>query len=208
VFQGIELSFGNFSSSRQVLNAWLKNFDTHDLYAQEVLEVLRRQITVGPQCQKLFTVMPITLRDYLGRYTRSIQPAEARKYHGISNECTEVFLFHHGFRMLDRGIRAPLKNKGFIDGGAFIGDSTLVLSEYAKAVYSIELSTANYAALTRVLALNPSFSANVHTFHMGVNDKEGETAFIGAGMGTKISHGPGKRISMTTIDSFVQRYNL
>jgi FkbM family methyltransferase len=110
--------------------------------------------------------------------------------------------------MLDPRIRKPLKNKSFIDIGAFNGDSALVLSEYAKDVYSIELSTPNYAALNRVLSQNPVLSANVQTFHMGVSDTEGEIALIGAGGGARISAGRSEQIKMITVDAFVKVYNL
>jgi FkbM family methyltransferase len=152
--------------------------------------------------------MPKTLRDYFDQYSATTQPAEAHKYQNISNKCTEVFLFHHGLRLLDPRIRAPLKNKSFIDAGAFDGDSALVLSEYAKDVYSFEPSDVNYAILTRTLAENPSLSANVHAFHMGLSDKEGEATIVGRGVGARISTGRGERVRMITIDTFVKTYNL
>jgi FkbM family methyltransferase len=204
----IQALFGNFSTSRLILGAWLNRFHPNNLYAEQVLDVLRRQITIGLQCSKLFNVMPSTLRVYLNEYARKIQPTEAKKYHEISNRATEVFLFHHGLRMLDPRIREPLKNTSFIDIGAFKGDSALVLSQYAKNIYSIELSISNYECLNFVLSRNPALSANVRTFHMGVSDKEGETTSTGSGGGAKISTGPGERIKMITIDAFVKMYNL
>jgi hypothetical protein len=48
-------------------------------------------------------------------------------------------------------------------------------------VYSIELLGENDAEPRRILAQNPILSANVHTFHMRVSDREGETCSIGKG---------------------------
>jgi FkbM family methyltransferase len=117
-------------------------------------------------------------------------------------------LFHHGLRLLDPLIRESLKKKSFLDIGAFTGDSALVLSQYAKNVYSIELSAANFVLMNRVLAQNPNLSANVRTFHMGISDKESETSLIGYGEAAKISNGPGEHIKLITIDAFVTMYNL
>jgi FkbM family methyltransferase len=208
VFREITALFGNFACSREILSKWLHNFYPDHLHAQEVLEVFKYQIALGLQCWKLFTIVPKTLRSFLDEYTRIIRPAEAHKYRGVSNRCTEVFLFHHGLRMLDPRIRAPLKNKSIVDVGAFNGDSALVFSEYAKDVYSFELSSANFAVLKRVFANNPSLSANVHAYHMGVSDKEGVATFTGRGVGVRISNGPGELVPITTIDAFVQKHNL
>jgi FkbM family methyltransferase len=207
-FQQIHSLFGDFSSSRVILSTWLNRFHPDNTYAQEVLDVFKRQISVGVQCLKTYDISPSTLSNYLGQFTFRIRPIEASKYHGIFSASPEVFFFHHGLRMLDPRIRLPLKKKSFLDIGAYNGDSALVLSEYAKDVYSIELSSDNFVLLNRVLAQNPSLSANVHAFHMGVSDKEGEGTFAGRGVGAMISDGPGARVEIITIDAFVQRYNL
>jgi FkbM family methyltransferase len=152
--------------------------------------------------------MPPTLRSYINTYVIMTRRAEADKYRGVQNSCLEVFCFHHGLRMLDPHIRDSLKTKSFIDIGAFNGDSALVLSDYAKDVYSLELSDANFAVLNRVLAENPLLSANVHAFHVGVSDQEGASSVIGYGAGTKISGQSGKLVKIVTIDKFVQLHNL
>jgi FkbM family methyltransferase len=130
------------------------------------------------------------------------------KYHGVQNSCLEVFCFHHGLRMLDPSLRTSLITKSFVDIGAFNGDSALVLSEYAKDVYSLEISGANFAILNRVLANNPALSANVQAFHVGVSDQEGESSVTGYGAGARISGQVGELVKIVTIDKFVQMHNL
>jgi FkbM family methyltransferase len=152
--------------------------------------------------------MPATLRNHLDEYASAIRIAEASKYHRISNGCTEVFLFHHGLRMLDPRIRIPLRNKSFIDIGQYTGDSALVLSESAKDVSRIEPSRQNFAVLNRILADNPFLSANVCTYHMAMSDSEGTIHFTGGGGGGMISSNSGEPVEMITIDGFVQRNNL
>jgi FkbM family methyltransferase len=208
VFGQIQSLFGNFSCSRPLLSAWLNRFHPDNLYAQQVLDSFKHKFAVGLQCWRLFNVIPPMLGSYLEEYWRTTQPAEAGKYQGMSNGCTEVFLFHHGLRMLDPRIREPLKNKSFIDIGAFNGDSALALSQYAKDVYSIELATENYIILNRTLAQNPELSRNVRTFHLGVSDRDGETGLTGNSAAARIGNGSGERIKMVTIDTFVRTYNL
>jgi FkbM family methyltransferase len=110
--------------------------------------------------------------------------------------------------MLDPRIRTPLKTKSFIDIGAFNGDSALALSEYAKDIYSLELSRSNFMILSHVLVRNPSLSGNVRAFHVGVSDQEGECSVTGSGPGARISGRSGELVTIVTIDRFVRRRNL
>jgi FkbM family methyltransferase len=208
VFRQINAAFGHFQSSQPVLSAWLNRFQPNNSYAQEVLDTFKLQMAVGIQCSKLYNVMPPTLRRHINTYIITTRRTEAGKYRGVQNSCLEVFCFHHGLRMLDPHIRDLLKTKSIIDIGAFNGDSALVLADYGKNVYSLELSSTNFAILSRVLAQNPLLSANVHAFHLGVSDQEGKSSVIGFGAGAKIASQAGELVKIVTIDKFVQRHNL
>jgi hypothetical protein len=140
VLHQIKNTFGTFRDSEHILNAWLNRFAPSTRYAEEVLDTFKLQLTVGIQCSRLCTVMPASLRDYIEVYGSKTQSNEASKYHGVRNTCYQVFCFHHGLRPLASPIRDPLKSKSVIDIGTFNGDSALVLSDYAKALYSLELS--------------------------------------------------------------------
>jgi FkbM family methyltransferase len=202
------MAFGHFPSAQPVLSAWLSRFQPNNPYAQEVLHTFKLQMAVGIQCARLYNVMPPTLRRHIDICIMATRRTEAGKYHGVQNICLEVFCFHHGLRMLDPRIQHSLKTKSIIDIGAFNGDSALVLADYGKNVYSFELLGANFAVLNRVLAQNPLLSANVHAFHLGVSDQEGESSVIGYGAGAKISGQAGKLVKIVTIDNFVQKHNL
>jgi hypothetical protein len=114
----VKAIFGPSSTSQPILMIWLHRFHLNGRYSQEGLETFRLQIAVGVQCR-------MTRQD------------EANKCRGLKNFCLEVFCFHHELRLLDPRIRACLTTKSCIDVGAFNGDSALVLSEYAKGVYSL-----------------------------------------------------------------------
>jgi FkbM family methyltransferase len=110
--------------------------------------------------------------------------------------------------LLDRRIHGLLKRRRFIDIGAFNGDSALVLSDYAKDVYSLELSKENFLILNRALMPNPSLSANIHAFHLDVNNQMGENFIMGKGAGARISGHSGELVKIVTIDEFVQKRKL
>jgi len=66
---------------------------------------------------------------------------------------TCVFLYKHGLDTVKN--KNILKDKVFIDGGAFIGDSALVLSEYTKnKIYSFEVNPKNLELLHETIELN------------------------------------------------------
>jgi FkbM family methyltransferase len=208
IISQIKAVFGPISTSQRMLSAWLNRFLPNNRYAQEVLDTFKLQMAVGIQCSRLYNVMPPTLRRHIDIYIVTTRRAEMSKYQGVRNFCLEVFCFHHGLRMLDPRIQASLKTKSFIDIGAFNGDSALVLSDYAKDVYSLELSGANFAVLNCVLSQNPILSANVHAFHVGASDHDGESSVTGYGAGAKISGHIGQLVKIVTIDKFVQEHNL
>jgi hypothetical protein len=130
--------------------------------------------------------MPLSLRQYIEKYVRITRQDEANKYRGLKKFCLEVFCFHHGLRLLDPRRRSCLRTKSCTDIGAFNGDSALVLSEYAKDVYGLVLSKRNFAIMNRILSQNPSLSATVHGFDIGMRDQEGESSASGSGPGARI----------------------
>jgi hypothetical protein len=186
IFHEVKALFGPSSKAQPILATWLNRFHPKTRYSQDVLETFRLQLAVGVQCSRLYNVMPLSLRQYIEMYDRITRQAEANKYRGLKNFCLEVFCFHHGLRLLDPRIRASLKKKSCIDIGAFNGDSALVLSEYAKDIYSLELSKVNFAIMNRMLSQNPSLSATVHGFHISMSDQEGESSVIGSDPGARI----------------------
>jgi FkbM family methyltransferase len=103
-------------------------------------------------------------------------------------------------------VTAGLKQKDFLDIGAFNGDSALALSEYAGRVHSIEISRDNFAALNRTLTANPEWSANVHTYLMGIGEKAGFAGVSGGGEGAQMREG--NQIEILPVDDFVARHNL
>lgn len=67
----------------------------------------------------------------------------------------EVFLQHHGLKLLPREDLEKLRGRNIIDLGAGIGDSAAVLSKYTEGkIYSFEASATTYATLLETIRLN------------------------------------------------------
>lgn len=66
-----------------------------------------------------------------------------------------VFHYHHGLRELPGTIRDYIRDTEFIDGGAYIGDSALMLLRYEpRKVFSFEFSPKNANGFREVMQLN------------------------------------------------------
>ena len=67
----------------------------------------------------------------------------------------DVFTCHHGLRSTSNKLKAYIKSKDFIDGGAYIGDSVLALREYGfHKSYSFEISRRNCELYRLVMQAN------------------------------------------------------
>lgn len=68
---------------------------------------------------------------------------------------TPVFTFHCGLKCLPEGVAQRLAGKDVIDGGAYWGDSALVLSEYGpRHIYAFEPHPATHQKLCRTVSDN------------------------------------------------------
>ncbi len=125
---------------------------------------------------QLMLKLPLPSRDFMVRINsiyskeelRQIQ--EERKYKSnIINKYYEkynlegwekleinVFKYHCGLKKLPKEIRKNLKGKVFIDGGAFWGDSMLVLNDkYSPSkIICFEPNTVNYNHLSKIIDKN------------------------------------------------------
>lgn len=67
-------------------------------------------------------------------------PQIKKQYYFTGKYFPEVFFYHHGLKLLPSSVLTYIKNKIFIDCGAFHGDSCLIMNEYSPAhVYALEL---------------------------------------------------------------------
>ena len=122
-----------------------------------------------------------------------------------------VFLYKHGIELVKD--LSKLKNKDFIDAGAFIGDSALVLSEYTdKNIYSFEANPINFDLLNKTIELNKL--KNIVPIYKALYCDETEIIFNLNSAASSIEKTPGikynnvVKVQTITLDKFVQENNL
>jgi len=138
----------------------------------------------------------------------------------------EVFYYHHGLKFLPDKIKNYLEAKDFLDCGAYIGDSTLVLREYSpNKIYSFEFSQENIELFKRTMILNnfsegeyeliPAIVSNRNT-ELLIKDYGGGAAsvnkeffndFIGDESCPKVEYVE-RKVNSISIDKFVEKNNL
>lgn len=119
----------------------------------------------------------------------------------------EVFLYHHGLKYANSKIINYIKNKDFIDAGAYIGDSALVLLEYnPNKIHSFEISQEHVENYKHTMRLNdvPEYKYVINT--CGLSSECASVKINNNGdMGKKIYNGNGEFVKTIILDSYVQK---
>lgn len=83
----------------------------------------------------------------------------------------EVFYFHHGLKHAGEKLKNYIKNKDFLDIGAYIGDSVLTLAEYKPPkIHSFEISKENIANYKKTMDMNNISQDIWNLVEKGVSD--------------------------------------
>lgn len=122
----------------------------------------------------------------------------------------EVFYFQHGLRFADQKILDYIKDKDFLDLGAFTGDSASVLADYTnKKIYSYEFSDKNYQQVIRYVKAN-SIENKVIVLNKGIDSvPSNQTVSNKEGIAAGVQKAKtGRVIEFTTIDKEVEDNNI
>ena len=120
----------------------------------------------------------------------------------------EVFFYEHGLKLLPSSVTGYIAGKDFIDAGAFIGDSTLVLAKYApRAIYSCEMSAVNLKQLRKTLEDNP-VQVPVNVIQTALGDHCGTVSFRDSGGGGCGRVDGDEQAQLETIDHLAGRYRM
>jgi len=168
-------------------------FDNRDLKLQMGYKALRNRIRKR--------------RDYY------VLEVHGRKYKFPLNHFEMPVFYHkYGIPELPREVIEKLKGRDFIDGGAFIGDSALVLSEFKpRKIYAFEPLSENYSLLLRTIQLN-NLSSTVVPVKKALGESRGSQRIIYQGSTSFISEiyklDEGEEVEVITLDEFVEENNL
>ena len=133
-------------------------------------------------------------------------PALRRKYH-LPPAAGEVgsLVFHHGLKGIPPELKAYLRGKTFLDAGAFIGDSALVLLEYEPdRIYAFEPSRANQRLFRKLMEDNQVPAGRVILVDKGLAARPGMTTFSENTAGTALDGAGSCRVELVSLDEFVQ----
>ncbi|MDR0484866.1 MAG: FkbM family methyltransferase [Alphaproteobacteria bacterium] len=149
------------------------------------------------------------------KYKKEILPKYYEKYHleGWEKLEVNVFKYHCGLKSLPKQIIKNLKGKIFIDGGAFWGDSMLMLSKYApQKIICFEPNSVNFAKLQSVLESN-NLNHLVELSNSGLSDKQ-ETLIMnfiskqqnhGSSVVFKSQKAKSENVSLSSLDKYLQQ---
>jgi len=118
-----------------------------------------------------------------------------------------ALVYHHGLRNLSAEAKTYMKDKAFIDAGAYVGDSTLSFLRYMpKQVFAFEPSVNNQKLFLETMASNNVSSEKVVLVPEGLSDCEGEISFFDTqdGMNSLETKGP-VSAKLTTLDLFTEK---
>ncbi|MDR1123675.1 MAG: FkbM family methyltransferase, partial [Elusimicrobiota bacterium] len=123
----------------------------------------------------------------------------------------EVPVFRDKWTLPDVKYLDRIKGMDFIDAGAFIGDSALVLSEFTTGdVHSFEPVSENYSLMLKSIEMNGR--RNIIPVNKGIGRDECRRAIKVAGSGSSamLSDAPGREEAMelTSIDAYVHKNRL
>jgi len=122
-----------------------------------------------------------------------------------------VFLHHHGLKAADDKIKKYISGKDFIDGGAFVGDTALMLSKHynPRSVHSFEISTENMKAYNKNMERNPSWSSKCRFVPMGLGGEVGVASLYDCGGSSSSIFEKGEdKVKITNLDSYAAENNL
>ena len=122
----------------------------------------------------------------------------------------EAFMYHHGLRDMPQTVKDYIRGKDFIDAGAFVGDSALILHKYEPGkVFSFEISTANAASYRQNMADNNIPGEHFELVMAGLSDSCGKISFNDIKTsGSTLNAGGTDTVELTTLDDFAQKHNL
>ena len=115
-----------------------------------------------------------------------------------------VFKHKHGLKYVPMSVLNSLKNKDFLDCGAYFGDSALMFAKdyHPNKIYSFEPDPENYRILLETIKYHNL--KNVVPISKCLGEKCGEANFYTMGAMSHIPEAAGNCVmEMTTIDKFV-----
>lgn len=214
VTPGVFFPFLSATDKDVLLNALRTGMDATSL---RTLDLFLRRLDWLAQEEDVYAFMTVSMSFFPPHQREAIKqwktalPALISQYrYPVNLMSPETFLAHHGLPMLPPRCLPYIARRDFIDLGAFIGDSVLIMMRYEPArIYAFEASHKNGRRFQRIMRQNHIPAEKVEFVPMGVSDTVGAASFNDQGTATSsfVSEGA-PRVEVTTVDAFVENRNL
>lgn len=124
-----------------------------------------------------------------------------------------VLYFHSGLKLLPKSVLEYIENKDFIDGGACIGDSAMIFSEYnPNKVYAFEPIAENVEYIKKTIQINKLSKVVPVVLGLGSKNETIKITYNAANLGGSSSslllNGEERNIDIVTVDKYVEENNL
>jgi FkbM family methyltransferase len=130
------------------------------------------------------------------------------RYPKLTRISDEILCSAHGLRTLDPQIQKYLSNRAALDIGAFIGDSAVILVDFAKDVYSFEPGPSNFKQLVDVILHNRNHSGIAHAINLGLSESPGRLPFRDIKSSEAEFGIGGVDVNITTVDLYVDAHDI
>ncbi len=186
-----------------------------DSESKSIVDLFLNRVMLLPDCSKHeeFLLSNNIIKSLYTNWEKEVEEKYLQLLPTIKNEfdilgnkfLIETFFFHNGLYFCNGKQKEYLKNKDFIDGGAWIGDSVLIFNKYykPKKVYSFEISKDLANQYYEIMALNNISKDSYKLVLKGLSDKSSLTKFDDtADSGTSILSTGNSEIELISIDDF------
>ncbi|MDR1923807.1 MAG: FkbM family methyltransferase [Planctomycetaceae bacterium] len=194
-----------------------KNLDTGSI---ETIDFFMEMIKYAPKFLDDWndSVMLVNPKSFVPKHHKELAREFIRNYKyyqkkyplPVRSHAPDVFLFHNGLTLLPQKVVQYIGDKDFIDGGAYVGDSVLILNEYnPRKIYSFEISEGNSLLFQKTMKMNNITPDKVELVPAGLGENDSEifvTDF--AHSGSNIYEKGDQKIHIRSVDSFTSERNL
>ncbi len=120
----------------------------------------------------------------------------------------ESLLYHNGLTMVPKSVKEYIRNKDFIDAGAYNGDSSIVFLQYSpRKIYAFEPSPVNAEKYRSTMKKNRVPEEKFVLIEKGVSDAPGTIRTVDSGgmvFSCLESSSSGEQIELIPLDSFCE----
>ena len=119
-----------------------------------------------------------------------------------------IFKYNHGLKFLPQKVIKNLRNKVFLDCGAFVGDSALIFERkyFPSKIYSFEPIAENYQYLLETIKIN--HLVKTLPVQKGIGEEHCMKKLSSFCMSSCVNEEGTEEVEFVSIDEFVDQHNL